>query len=210
MLSLKRGLWQCFQFLFPLAQNASCWAAGRKENGDPCGLSMLGTDRPRRLRELGKVGNLEEGFACAGAESGWCSMCMRSPVFVELVVRGLALRQSKGQGKSGERCPGVISVSCTLLFNDPIAEGNLGGPDIQRGDISRRQRSEAERQTEIVCFQLSLPCTVFVLAKLVLLYCLCSIFSSLFSFSPTPAVLCSPPRRARAVQLQLSPANRNR
>lgn len=73
-----------------------------------------------------------------------------APVFVELVVRGPALRQSKGQGKSGERSPGVISVSCMLLFNDPIAEGNLGGPDAQGGNISRRQRSGAEKQTVIL------------------------------------------------------------
>lgn len=65
---------------------------------------------------------------------------------MERVVRGLALRQSKGQGRSGARCSGAISLSCTLLFNDPIAEGNLGGPDIQGDSVSRRQRSGAEKQ----------------------------------------------------------------
>lgn len=44
----------------------------------------------------------------------------------------------------------MISVSCMLLFNDPIAEGNLGGPDAQGGNISRRQRSGAEKQTVIL------------------------------------------------------------
>lgn len=65
-------------------------------------------------------------------------------------MQGLALRQSKGQSKSGERCPGVISVSCTQLLNDPIAQGNLRGPDTQGDSISQRQRSGTAKQIVIL------------------------------------------------------------
>jgi len=160
----------------------------------------------------GKGRALEEGFACAGAEGGWCCCVRGSPVFVELVVQGLAPRQSKGQGESGQQRPEVISVSCTLMFNDPIAEGNLRGPDIQRQYLLKAEWGRKANSHSLLSAQPSpyVICASFlyvILEKLLLLYCLQSVFSSLFSFPPAPAVLSSPPRCASAVQLQLSPAN---
>lgn len=89
---------------------------------------MLGLDRSRRLWELGKVGLYKKVLPAQGLRADGTRGAWESPVFLELVARGTALRQSKGQGKWGELCPGVISMSYTLLFNDPIAEGKPRRP----------------------------------------------------------------------------------
>lgn len=65
----------------------------------------------------------------------------------------------------------------------------------------------------VLCFQLSLPCTLFVLAEMFLLSWFCSVSSSLFSFPPALAVLSSLSHCASAVQLrslQLTMINRGK
>lgn len=41
-------------------------------------------------------------------------------------------------------------MSCTQLLNDPIAQGNLRGPDTQGDSISQRQRSGTAKQIVIL------------------------------------------------------------
>lgn len=74
--------------------DTSSWAAGKRSRMEASAGWVLILEAAAARK--GRV--LEEGFGC-GAESAWCSLCVRSCVFVELVAWGLALRQSKGQGK---------------------------------------------------------------------------------------------------------------
>lgn len=55
---------------------------GKRGGQRPLQTERVGhMDRSRRLQELGEGRALEEGFACIGAESGWCLLCVRKSCF---------------------------------------------------------------------------------------------------------------------------------
>lgn len=82
-LGLKRGQWQCFQFL--LCQCGCFWEkldTGEEEEEDraPCRQSTLGTATAQSLQELEEVGAAVKPCACAvrgrQTRAGWVSVAL--------------------------------------------------------------------------------------------------------------------------------------